>query len=90
MQPEELYESWKQRRARPDVPADFADRVMAALPAAEVPGPGLGLQGWIALWFSSPLGKVGLCALGCLAFLLRMGSVVALFLELAGKVEGAS
>jgi len=90
MQPEEIYESWKQRRARADLPADFADRVMAALPEEEASSLGLSLQGWIAHWFASPLGKVGLCALGCLAFLLRLGSVIALFLELAGRVEGAS
>jgi hypothetical protein len=90
MPPQESYELWKQQRARPDVPADFADRVMAALPDEEATGLGFGSQGWIAHWFSFPLGKVGICALGCLALLLRVGSVIALFLELAGKVEGAS
>jgi hypothetical protein len=90
MRPHENFESWKQQRAQVNVPVDFADRVMASLPEGKAIGLGAGLQGWLAHWFSTPLGKVGICVLGCLAFLLRMGSVIALFLKLAGKVEGAS
>jgi hypothetical protein len=91
MQPEEIYESWKQRRAKGDVPADFADNVMAALPAEEVARrQGFDFQEWCVRLLSSPLAKVCFCTLGCLAFVLRMGSVIALFLAFAGKVEGAS
>jgi hypothetical protein len=90
MQPEHIYESWKQGRARANVPADFADRVMASLDLRDPTGPVVDVPGWLGRWFASPLGTVGLCAVGFLVFLLRMGSVIALFLELAGKVEGAS
>jgi hypothetical protein len=90
MRPDDVYESWKRRRAEVDVPPGFANRVMRSLSERGATDGDLGLQGWIAGWLASPVGKVGICALAGLAFLLRVGSVIALFLEFAGKAEGAS
>jgi hypothetical protein len=90
MHPDELYESWKRRRAQADIPADFTERVMAALPAGAAGGrPRLEWPQWFFAVLASPLGRAGLCALACLVFALRLGSVIALFLALAGKAEGA-
>ena len=37
MSADERYEAWKQQRNEAEVPADFADRVMARLPAQRGP-----------------------------------------------------
>ena len=90
MRPDDVYESWKRRRAEVEVPACFTDRVMRSITEQATAAGDLGWQGWIARWLASPVGRVGICALGGLAFLLRVGSLIALFLEFASKAEGAS
>jgi len=66
MRSDEGYESWKQHRARAEVPPDFAADVLARLPA---PRPRVG-----------PWLRVAACALAGLACLFRIASVLGLFL----------
>jgi hypothetical protein len=71
------YESWKQRRAALGPPADFADRVMAALGARQ----GERLRRALGLrLLLSRFGRVALCSLACAAFLFRILQLVAPFL----------
>jgi hypothetical protein len=80
MRDDDRYEHWKRRRAETSVPADFADRVLAA---AREHGRArrwwLALQGLFLAVVSSRLSKVGVCTLALLACVFRMISVLALF-----------
>jgi hypothetical protein len=79
MKPETPFDAWKRRRRDAPVPEHFADRVLAGLHPAHPPRPAFGLNTWFAAWLDTPLGKVGVCALGCLACVLRVASLVAVF-----------
>jgi hypothetical protein len=72
------YEAWKRSRAEAPVPDDFADRVMASLHRKEQLGRRL------ARVLRNPLGspsfRVGICSLACVAGLLRVLQIIALFL----------
>ncbi len=76
----ELYETWKRRRAETSVPDDFADQVMASIhrggeqPARRLARMLRGLLGSRAF-------RVGICSLACVAGLLRVLQVLALFLS---------
>jgi hypothetical protein len=80
MRPDALYESWKRRRSAGDVPSGFANRVMTSLHRATRQAEPSGPQRFLAGLFASRLGKLGLCALGCLACAVRILGLVALFL----------
>jgi hypothetical protein len=79
MNQDELYEAWKQARARADVPVDFADRVLDAVRARQAARSRRSLLVARALVFSRA-GKVALCSLACAAYLVRALQVVGLFL----------
>jgi len=79
MNQDELYEAWKQARARAEVPADFADRVLDAIRARQATPARRFLLVARALVFSRT-GKVALCSLACVAYLVRALQVVGLFL----------
>ncbi|HEV3256143.1 MAG TPA: hypothetical protein VG013_04630 [Gemmataceae bacterium] len=84
MQHDDLYQSWKEGRAKADVPADFADRVMASVRAVERhKQPSAGRVLLLAV-LSSRLGRIGICTLACLACVFRMAQVVALFIAEKG------
>ena len=67
MTPDERYEAWKRHRSRVEVPPDFADAVLARLPAGE-PRPG---PRWL---------RVAACTLAGAACLFRAAQVLGLFL----------
>ncbi len=77
MHSEDLYESWKQRRARPGAPEGFADRVMAAVRAN--PHPPVRPPGRLRALFWSPPVQVGLGAVACAACAFRILQVLGLF-----------
>lgn len=67
---DDLYNSWRRRRADVEPSADFTDRVMAAV-RQESPR-----SSALTLW---SLARVAACVLACLACLYRMAAVVAVF-----------
>jgi hypothetical protein len=71
MRHDDPYEAWKQARAGAEVPAGFADKVMAGLRArpARRPGPAL-----------SRAVQIGIGSLACAVCLLRILQVLAVFL----------
>ena len=71
---DELYDLWIQR-ADAEAPADFADRVMAAVRREPLPSS----KGVLALLQSSPAVRVAACILASLACAYRMAAVVAVF-----------
>jgi hypothetical protein len=75
----DFYEAWRQRRAGAPVPDDFADRVMASLRRQEQ-GPARRLVRVLRVLPRSPAYRVGICSLACVAGLLRLVQVLALFL----------
>ena len=70
----ELYDLWI-KRANPEAPADFADRVMDAVRREPLPSS----KGVRVLLLSSPGVRVAACVLACLACVYRMAAVVAVF-----------
>ena len=69
-----LFDLWIQR-ADADAPTDFADRVMDAVRREPLQSSkGVGVR-----WLSSPAMRVAACVLACLACLVRMAAVVAVF-----------
>jgi hypothetical protein len=79
MTPDDYYEAWK--RQRTDVPAGFADRVMAAVGQHEQQQTGLALaRAWLAALLSSRAARFGLCSLAVLVGLFRVLQVLGLFL----------
>jgi hypothetical protein len=80
MNADDRFEVWKRRRAAAEVPADFADRVMAGVDRLHrQPGQRPGTQRLMVFFLSSRLSRVGLWTLGSLALAFRMLSVVGLF-----------
>jgi hypothetical protein len=79
MQPESSYEAWKRCRSAGAVPAGFTDRVMVAVSGAATGRAPSALERWLAGLLASRAGKLGVCALGCLACAFRIFSLVALF-----------
>ena len=71
---DELYNLWI-KRADPEPPADFADRVMDAVRREPLPSS----KSVRVLPLSSPAVRVAACVLACLACLYRMAAVVAVF-----------
>jgi hypothetical protein len=81
MEPSDRYQSWKRRRAKIEVPADFADRILAAVAEHEKrESRRFALRAWSAAVLFSRAGKVGLCTLAGLVCVLRVMHVVAVFL----------
>jgi hypothetical protein len=76
---DERYESWKRRRARAEVPADFADRVLSAVHAHEQRPARRLARGLVALATSQP-GRAAIWALALVLFAVRLISVLAIFL----------
>jgi negative regulator of sigma E activity len=70
---DEIYRRWL-RRADAEAPADFGDRVMAAVRREPPPAKGV-----LVLPLSSPTVRVAACVLASLACLYRMAAVVAVF-----------
>jgi hypothetical protein len=79
MRPESPYEAWKRRRSAVSVPAGFAERVMSALRRAPAGREPARLDRWLSVLLATRAGKLGVCALGCLACAFRILSLVALF-----------
>jgi hypothetical protein len=81
MEPNDRYQSWKRRRAEIEVPAAFADRVLAAIGEHEKKERyRFALRAWLAAVLFSRAGKVGLCTLAGLVCVLRVMHVVVVFL----------
>jgi len=81
MESNDRYESWKRRRAEIEVPAEFADRVLAAVMEQEKKKRHrFALRAWLAAVLFSRAGKVGLCTLAGLVCVLRLMHVVVVFL----------
>jgi hypothetical protein len=78
MEPDDCYETWKQRRADSNVPGGFADGVMDRIRERQ-PEQRASVAGLRALVSLRPV-RVSLCALALLVCAFRMLSVVALFL----------
>jgi hypothetical protein len=79
MEPDDRLEAWIERRARADVPENFADKVMAAVRESErLKRQGLFMRLMLAL-LSTRAGKVGLGALAVLACAFRMMQVIGVF-----------
>jgi hypothetical protein len=79
---EKQFQSWKCRRAEADVPADFADKVMASVHGARI------LRRWIWLqWVKAAFGRSRFLQtvvyLAAVAFLvLRLAALLAIFVPL--------
>ena len=74
---EQNYEDWRRRRARSDVPADFSDRVMAAIEAQKARRRRASLL--LAALLGSRLSRLGLCSLAAATCAFRLWNVVAIF-----------
>jgi len=70
-----FYESWKRRRASLNVPANFADRVMAAIDRREA------IPSRLVVFFQTRAARLTLCSLAAVAFVIRVVHVLALFLN---------
>jgi hypothetical protein len=74
------YEQWKRRRAEGDAPADFAERVMAAIASRET---NQRQRNWLATVMlaalSSRVSKIGICSLAAAACVFRLLHVFAIF-----------
>jgi hypothetical protein len=80
MNPEELYERWKDQRRQVEAPGDFAARVMAAVEAAEAQSRGRSfLTALLLALLSSRLGRISVCSLAAATCLMRLWHVVAIF-----------
>jgi hypothetical protein len=79
---EKRYEIWKRRRAEADVPADFADRVMASVQRTHVVGAWLWVQRMKRAFDRSKTLQTSVY-LAALAFLiLRVAALFAIFVPL--------
>ena len=82
MNEEQSYESWRRRAGREPAPADFADRVMAALaaePAPAVPPERTALGLLMLRLLRSRLSRIGIGSLAAAACVFRLLHVLALF-----------
>lgn len=77
---DEQYERWKRTRAKVDMPADFADRVMRSLSLTPEPVRLARLQRTAVALGKSPLVQTAATALALAVCLLRIGSVLAIFI----------
>jgi hypothetical protein len=81
MESNDRYQSWKRRQAEIEVPANFADRILAAVMEHEnTKRHRFALRAWLAAVLLSRAGKVGLCTLAVLVCVLRVMHVVVVFL----------
>jgi hypothetical protein len=81
MDQDDRYLLWKQRRAKADPPADFADKVMAAIPRPEQSRRDrLHFRAWLMALLHSRTGKIGLCSLAVLACAFRVLQVFSVFI----------
>ncbi len=87
MSTDDLFEAWKQRRMSSEVPPGFADRVMAGVAAYEARRRRGTLPRLLPILAGSHLGRAGIVAVALLLFAVRLGSVLALFLDPPGIVE---
>jgi hypothetical protein len=76
---DELYRAWLENRARVDVPAAFADRVLEKVHAAEARR-GVAVLLWLRALLASRAGAIGFSALAGAAFLFRVLQLVGPFL----------
>jgi hypothetical protein len=84
MPTDDLFERWKQQRRQPRAPAGFADRVMAAVPDADLlKARRRALQAYLAALLSTKIGRLGVCSLAFLIGLFRLFQVVGIFLPLS-------
>lgn len=77
---EKQYESWKRRRAEADVPADFADRVMASVSGARVLGRWMWLRRAKAALSRSKTLQASAYLAAVAFLLLRLAALFAIFL----------
>lgn len=80
MPPDDLYQRWKARRTRGEVPAGFADGVMNAVVGHESRRQRTWLARLLLALTASRAGRVGLMAVAALVFALRLAAIVAVFL----------
>jgi hypothetical protein len=78
MNEERWYEDWKRRRRQEPPPVGFAERVMAAVGAAEIERRSALAAMLLAVW-SWRASRIGVCTLAAAACLFRLAHVVAIF-----------
>jgi hypothetical protein len=82
MSSDELYDAWRRRRAEAEVPADFADRVLAEVRDRQYRAARqLTLRGLILAVLLSRAGKVGICSLALAAWVFRVLLLFDVFLS---------
>jgi hypothetical protein len=82
MSSDELYDAWRRRRAEPEVSADFADRVLAAVRDRQERGAQRStLRGLVVAVLLSRAGKVGICSLALAAWVFRVLLLFDVFLS---------
>lgn len=80
MSDEKLYEQWKRRRGEADAPADFVDRVIAAIEAREIDQRRRSWQATVIVAaLSSRLSRIGICSLAAAACVARLLHVFSIF-----------
>jgi hypothetical protein len=79
MKPEEQYESWKNRRAKVEVPDDFAEQVMASVHRTHRLTVYLLLQGLVTAASRSRFVRAGVCSIALVIWMMRIGSILAIF-----------
>jgi hypothetical protein len=79
---ERQFQSWKRRRAEADVPADFADKVMASVHGARIFRRWIWLQRVSAAFGRSRLLQTGVYLAAVALLVLRLGALLAIFIPL--------
>ena len=80
MEHDDHYEAWRRARSDADVPDGFADRVMAAIRERGQTGERSALCAVVLAVVASRAGRIVLWSLACAVGVVRVGSVIALFL----------
>lgn len=77
---EEQYNSWKKQRAKVEVPGNFADRAMASIHQTRDRVWALLMQRLIMAAGRSRIVRASICVLALLVWMIRVGSVLAIFI----------
>jgi hypothetical protein len=82
MSGDDLYDAWRRRGAEVEVPADFADRVLAAVrDRQQRDARQFTLRGLLLAVLLSRAGKVGICSLAVAAWVFRVLLLFDVFLS---------
>jgi hypothetical protein len=81
MDHEKQYESWKQKRADAELPADFADRVMASIRGRQELARRVVLASLLAAARRSRAVRAGVCLAGIAVGIAKIAIVLSIFLS---------